>query len=129
MRNVPDVSFSTKPSDLELDALLHPAHAFGHPQDVIDDPELTLDEKRAVLASWASDACAVEASPALRRAPGSQRTVSVDDILEALRTLDLLSRDQSLSWAKRQIRRAAFEAFRQSRAERDSGGHPRFRAS
>ncbi len=28
----------------------------GHPDDVVRDPGMTLDEKRAVLAAWASDA-------------------------------------------------------------------------
>ena len=40
------------------------------PPDVINDPDLTLNEKRAILASWASDACAIEAAPALRQMPG-----------------------------------------------------------
>ena len=43
-----------------LNDLLHPAQAFSHPADVVNDPDLTLNEKRAILASWASDACAVE---------------------------------------------------------------------
>jgi hypothetical protein len=75
--------------DLELDALLHPARAFAHPRDVVMAANLSLDEKRAILASWASDACAVEAAPALRCAPGTRQPVPVDDILEALRALDL----------------------------------------
>ena len=53
----------------DLDDLLHPAQAFSHPADVVNDPDLTLNEKRAILASWASDACAVESVPELRRAP------------------------------------------------------------
>ena len=53
--------------DLELDELLHPAQAFKHPNEVVDDPDLTLNEKRAILASWASDACAIETAPALRK--------------------------------------------------------------
>src|SRR5882757_644316 len=73
---------------LDLDALLHPALAFEHPMKVVDDPDLTLSEKRAVLASWASDACAVEAAPALRRVPGVVRTVRFDDVMDALRLLD-----------------------------------------
>src|SRR4051812_34656723 len=71
-----------------LDALLHPAQAFDHPQDVVRDPDLTLNEKRAILASWASDACAVEAAPALRCAPGGKRPVRYDDVMDALRGLD-----------------------------------------
>src|SRR5271165_2735051 len=57
---------SHEPFDLELDDLLNPARAFAHPCDVVNDPDLSLNEKRAILASWASDACAVEAAPALR---------------------------------------------------------------
>src|ERR1044072_6889404 len=52
----------------KLAKALHPAQAFGHPSDVVSDPDLTLDEKRAILASWASDACAVDTAPALRPA-------------------------------------------------------------
>jgi hypothetical protein len=88
-----------KPIDLDLDALLHPAQAFGHPRDVVNDPDLTLNEKRAILASWASDACAIEAAPALRRAPGGARPVSIDEILEALRSLDKEAHGQTESTA------------------------------
>jgi hypothetical protein len=70
-----------------LDALLHPAQAFAHPLDVVRDADLTLNEKRAVLASWASDACAVETTPELRQMPGC-RSIRFDDIMDALRLLD-----------------------------------------
>lgn len=73
--------------DFELDELLHPAQAFDHPSDVVNDPDLTLNEKRAILASWASDACAIEAAPALR-ASRRGSPVRFDDIMEALRALD-----------------------------------------
>jgi hypothetical protein len=72
----------------DLDNLLHPAQAFEHPSDVVNDPDLTLNEKRAILASWASDACALEAAPLLRLAPGVKKPVSFDDVMEALRALD-----------------------------------------
>ena len=52
--------------EYDLNQLLHPAQAFGHATEVVNDPDLTLNEKRAILASWASDACAVEAAPDLR---------------------------------------------------------------
>jgi hypothetical protein len=71
----------------ELDELLHPAQAYSHPSEVVDDSDLTLNEKRAILASWASDACSIEAAPALRpAAPGGH--VRFDDIMDALRALD-----------------------------------------
>jgi hypothetical protein len=71
----------------DLDALLHPANAFAHPMDVVRDEDLTLNEKRAILASWASDACAIEAAPDLR-VNSSRSVVRWDDIMDALRTLD-----------------------------------------
>jgi hypothetical protein len=70
---------------LDLDALLHPALAFGHPMNVINDPDFTLSEKRAVLASWASDICTVEAAPPV---PGAPQAVRFDDVMDALRLLD-----------------------------------------
>jgi hypothetical protein len=73
---------------LDIDALLHPAQAFTHPLDVVHDHDLTLNEKRAILASWASDACAVEGAPGLRINTAG-KTVSWDDIMDALKTLDL----------------------------------------
>lgn len=77
-------------ADFNLDELLHPANAFGHPSEVLNDPDLTLNEKRAILASWASDACAVEAAPELRMGPQGVH-VRFDEIMEALRTLDKLA--------------------------------------
>lgn len=73
--------------NFSLDELLHPANAFGHPSEVVDDPDLTLNEKRAILASWASDACAIEAAPDLRVGPRGS-PVRFDEIMEALRALD-----------------------------------------
>jgi hypothetical protein len=100
----------------ELDALLHPGRAFAHPRDVVGDPDLTLTEKRAILASWASDACAVEAAPALRQAPGSERPVSVDAILEALRELDKSSAEPDVApRLRRDMRRRSIEEFRSLR--------------
>ena len=69
----------------DLDQLLHPSKAFARPMDVVNDPDLTTNEKRAILSSWASDACAV--SPDLR-APPEGPLVQFDDIMEALKALD-----------------------------------------
>ena len=66
-------SSHTPEDTFDPDDLLHPALAFDHPLDVVHDPDLTLNEKRAILASWASDACAVEAAPALRQTPNGRR--------------------------------------------------------
>ena len=75
------------PSELNLDEILRPADAFSHPQEVVCDPDLSINEKRAILASWASDACAVEAMPGLRRSPVGA-TVTFDDIMDSLKELD-----------------------------------------
>jgi hypothetical protein len=71
----------------DFDALVHPSQAFEHPRDVASNPDLSLNEKRAILASWASDAGAIEATPALRKTP-SGRVVSFDEIMDAMRLLD-----------------------------------------
>jgi hypothetical protein len=110
------------PIDPEFDDLLHPAQAFEHPRDVVHDPDLTLNEKRAILASWASDLCAVEAVPALRRPPRSQQVVTVDEILDALRALDKLAQTglPQAAWVRRQVRCEALSEFRRRRI-RDPG--------
>jgi hypothetical protein len=81
------VSARKIPCELNLDDILRPADAFSHPQEVVCDPDLTIDEKRAILASWASDACALEAMPGLRKSPAGA-TVTFDDIMDALKELD-----------------------------------------
>jgi len=73
--------------DFDLEKLLHPAGAFRSPMEVVNDPDMTTQEKRAILASWASDACAVEAAPDLRQPCGAS-PIRFDDIMEALKRLD-----------------------------------------
>jgi hypothetical protein len=89
MRSV--LSASKIPCEPNLDDLMRPADAFSHPQEVVCDPDLSVNEKRAILASWASDACAVEAVPGLRRSPAGA-TVTFDEIMDALKELDGLAR-------------------------------------
>ncbi len=72
----------------DLNALLHPGTVFDHPKDVLADTTLSRAEKRAILASWASDAAAVASCPSLRAVPGGRAVVTIDEILEALSTLD-----------------------------------------
>jgi hypothetical protein len=86
---------------LDLDELLHPAQAFDHPNQVVADPDLTLNEKRAILASWASDACAVEAAHEFR-ANSRGALVKFDDIIDALRSLDA---ENSQAKYKKAVRR------------------------
>jgi hypothetical protein len=74
--------------DLDLNALVHPGTVFDHPRDVVAHPALSLSEKRAILASWASDASAIASCPALRAPDGLKNPVTIDAILEALGELD-----------------------------------------
>jgi hypothetical protein len=78
---------SDRPVKLDLNTLLYPSEAYGHPDEVLADPDLTTEEKRAVLASWASDARAIAMEPALRMT-SKGRVVAVQDILDALKSLD-----------------------------------------
>jgi hypothetical protein len=68
---------------LDIGRLLQPANAFANPMAVVDDQDLTLTEKRAILSSWASDARSVES--VLSRTEGA---VHLDDVMKALKELD-----------------------------------------
>lgn len=68
--------------------LLHPTSHFEHPTDVLRAAHLSQQEKRAILASWASDQYAVESIPALRHYPGSRGAVTLADVMGALKSLD-----------------------------------------
>jgi hypothetical protein len=72
----------------DLNCLLHPGTTFEHPRDVVSHPSLSLAEKRAILASWASDASAIASCPSLRAPEGLKASVLIDDVLEALCALD-----------------------------------------
>jgi hypothetical protein len=72
----------------DFDYLLHPGTKFEHPKDVVSHSGLTLAEKRAILASCASDASAIASCPALRAPEGLKAPVTIDDILDALCALD-----------------------------------------
>jgi len=66
-----------------------PAIATGlmHPDDVVNAARLTREQKREILASWASDARAVDDAPALRQLDNGA-VVRVDEVLRALHALD-----------------------------------------
>jgi hypothetical protein len=55
--------------------------------EILDDPKLEIAEKRAILASWSSDAHAVDDVPWLRQID-NDIFLSVDQILLALKSLD-----------------------------------------
>src|ERR1700730_16040921 len=71
-----------------ITALLHPETVFDHPRAVVAPPSLSISEKRAILASWASDASAIASCPALRAPDGLKAPVTIDEILGALCELD-----------------------------------------
>jgi hypothetical protein len=64
-----------------------PAGVLGHPDDVLQNPSMTPQRKREILAAWASDAHAVENVPALRQLDDGS-VVALDEILQALKSLD-----------------------------------------
>jgi hypothetical protein len=75
-------------------ALNHGAAAiYTHPCDVTNDAKLSTEEKRAILASWISDARAVENAPSLRQID-SGAVIEVEAILQALVLLDELAPDR-----------------------------------
>jgi len=78
---------STADSEITIDWLATPGRVFSHPRDVLDHPALDPSEKRAILASWASDARAVENEPSLRQIDCGAH-VPLSEILSALRSLD-----------------------------------------
>ncbi|MEW9310015.1 hypothetical protein [Labrys neptuniae] len=108
----------TRRNEFDVSQLLNPGSAFDHPRDIIADPDLTLNEKRAILAAWASDACALEATPSLREIRKG-RVVPFDDIMDALRALDG-NRANSMSRYDRTSRRRRAASGRHS----SEGGNP-----
>ena len=58
------------------------------PGDIVDAPSLSIDDKRAILAAWASDYYSVESKPGLRQIPGLAEPVTIDEVQSALRELD-----------------------------------------
>jgi len=88
------------PSWLLDGALALRVSEYAHPNDVLKDAELGVADKRAILAAWASDACAVESRPGFRWMPGTPGPVSFDRVSRAARMLDGIEDRQSPSvWA------------------------------
>jgi hypothetical protein len=83
--------------DKELDHLLHPAQFYERPGAVVCDELLSLDERRAILAAWASDACAVESNPPLRQPPFAAAPVTFDEIMDALVELDRIAHRRAVA--------------------------------
>ncbi|TCR62452.1 hypothetical protein [Rhizobium sp. BK376] len=58
------------------------------PLDVVKATAVSADDKRTILASWASDSYAVDSKPAFRHMPGTPEAVSIDEVQAALKELD-----------------------------------------
>ncbi|ACB26087.1 hypothetical protein [Methylobacterium radiotolerans] len=86
----PVAAASLRPQAVEpFEAFVAPGDVFRHPREVLRYPGLSRAEKRAILASWASDARAVDSCPTLRCLPGCRaEPVPLSAVLEALQTLD-----------------------------------------
>jgi hypothetical protein len=86
--------------DRFLSMLFRPSAAYGRPSDILADDDLTIYEKKAILASWASDAWALESAPALRAPSELAEPASIDDIMQCLKVLDEEIQKRCLIWEK-----------------------------
>ena len=75
------------PSDRATVAVEDTGTPLKHPMAVVRDATMTTDEKRSLLASWASDERGVTDRPSLRRLDNGC-LVKIDDIFRALKCLD-----------------------------------------
>ena len=62
--------------------------SFCYPHQLAADRNIGIDEKRAILAAWASDVHAVESLPTLRHLPGTPLPVTLSAIQDAQRQID-----------------------------------------
>jgi hypothetical protein len=67
--------------------------SFQYPHEVVQDPSLHLEHKRAILAAWASDEHAVESFPTLRHLPGTPFPVTFSAVMDARLQLDRMDRE------------------------------------
>ena len=71
-----------------VEPLFHPVSHYDSPDDVLHDAGLSIEERRVILSSWASDMYGVESHPTLRAIPGIPHKLHLHDILTALKRLD-----------------------------------------
>src|SRR5579863_2191237 len=62
--------------------------SFRYPHELVQDPRISANDKRAVLSTWASDEYAVESLPTLRHLPGTPFPVTFSSIMDARLHLD-----------------------------------------
>jgi hypothetical protein len=107
------------------DLLSRKSVVFAHPDEVLSDAELSIADKRSLLASWVSDAFSVENSPSLRQLT-SGAVVRVDDIMEALKSLDGPALEAAFTICQSFARRGGKSVpRRRNRAPRDDDEPPR----
>lgn len=100
-----------------------------YPDDVLAAGDLTSAEKRAILASWASDERAVIGDPTRRQLP-SGATVRLREIKRALESLDRQARPAPEGWqsgrwsSDRRQRIARWFARRGARPDDDDDDPP-----
>ena len=105
------------PSEIALpadDLLPGKSVVFAHPDEVVSDRELSVEDKRSLLASWVSDAFSVEDSPSLRQL-ASGAVVRVDDIMAALKSLDEPSHEAAFTVSRSFARRGRKPVARRRR--------------
>ncbi|KAA3449394.1 hypothetical protein C7I87_17810 [Mesorhizobium sp. SARCC-RB16n] len=93
--------------------------ALRTPEDVLNE-EMTIGEKRALLAFWASDANAVPDNPTLRQLE-SGAIAQVSEILRALRSLDEVRRKPP---ARAPVDRSPSSSRRRSKTRRNWMRYP-----
>ncbi|MBW6424396.1 hypothetical protein KX729_23360 [Rhizobium sp. XQZ8] len=69
-------------------AVLVPGLRISRPIDIARATFLSIDDRRAIFAAWASDLYAVDSQPSLRHLPGTPGPVSIDEVQVALIELD-----------------------------------------
>lgn len=99
---------------------------YTDPRQVVEDPLLTIPEKREMLASWACDSRAPHDSPSSRMLD-SGAVVQVREILEALKSLDETARptqNDELRWSRLPYTRRGRRALDAFRNRRPPAGRP-----
>lgn len=97
---------------------------FNHPDDVLFDATLSTAQKRALLASWASDRRAVPNRPSERQID-SGAIVEIDEILAAICALDGKVEDDRVGGTFRTGRGLARGHFAANPGARDDEPPPR----
>jgi hypothetical protein len=94
-----------------VDALVDPVNIFASPQEVVDHPWFSHEEKRTILLSWARDELVIE-QVAGKVMPDLQVKSRIDAVIEALALFDpsaageYLSAVQAIRGNRKRARRA-----------------------